>query len=143
MAQADSNYSTPSQAFEQLRQQWQTTIEAIEQEALAAARSLGIKGPSKKAVMAAVDRELAAWERRYGHGPDWLYEHYESAPREYDRAVCLDVISEMIDDTRLFFTESLPDDWDYVGRVLDSWLNVLRQRLPRATFAYRAAHNCP
>ena len=80
-------------ALDSLSQQYDVIIDAIELEAIDAARTLGIETRSPKKLREMIKGEI--WKNEYPN-PDEAFEQCETAPPSWDRAVCLNLIDMLL-----------------------------------------------
>jgi hypothetical protein len=66
-----------------VRQQFDAIIERVEEEALAAARTLGFECKSKPKLLASLKHELAFWKKEYCWDPEGLPEDFAEYPKPW------------------------------------------------------------
>jgi hypothetical protein len=106
------------------RRQFDAIIEGIEQEAIAAAGTLGLTAKSKESLLKALYRELDYWEREWCFEPE--PDRFATYPKSWDRVVCVEIIRFLLEEMRQFVAD---DDVCNGFDEVDGNLAVLRRRL--------------
>lgn len=137
-----SQYNTVRDALAPVRRQAEEIIACIVREAREAARLLGFTAKSHTRLMIALDAETGAWERAHGESFSYLCEHHKTMPPSADRAVCVVMVSMLLD-VREDIGPNLVEhegtgalvDFDFACEQIQGYLTTLRTRLPRVIVA--------
>ncbi len=112
-----------------LREQFETIVESIEQEAVAAARTLGFAVKSKRDLLADLRSELNVWHTHYRWRREALPADTAVYIKAWDRIACLRLIQKLLEET---LSPSRETGVEQALDTVDDCLSVLRARLASA-----------
>ena len=112
-----------------VREQFEKMVESIEQEAVAAARTLGFAVKSKRDLLADLRSELNFWHAHYRWQREALPADSAVYTKPWDRIACLRLIQKLLEET---LSSSRETGVEQALDTVDDCLSVLRARLASA-----------